>query len=65
MQDHQPGSWHDQALSELTTALNTTRYVVLHLMKRQRGCTNGVAIRCVRTRRSHPWRSSRDSSAAW
>ena len=23
MQDHQPGSWHDQALSELTTALNT------------------------------------------
>ena len=23
MQGHQPGSWHDQALSELTTALNT------------------------------------------
>ena len=23
MQDHQPGNWHDQALSALTAALNT------------------------------------------
>jgi hypothetical protein len=38
-------------------------YVVLHPMMRQRGYTNGVAMRCVQARPSHLWHSSRDSSA--